>query len=326
MTTLTDRYVAATLRWVPEKSRGDIERELRASIGDALDARLAKGEDREAAEAAVLTELGDPMKLADEYSGPPRYLIGPNFYHMYVRTLGAVCALFVPGAWALILAVWLAGGASLLTALVTASVGALTVGLFTAFWTTVGFAVVDRSAEARREVAEALGVTAGSWTPDRLPTGTSLRPFRANDAVEAIVGGIIGIAFFLAQRSVSPFSDSSGHVIPILSPDLWSFWGPIIIAVAVVWIAAEFVLLARGTWSPWTALAITALAVTTGAIYIGLLASGQFFNVAFFEKLGAAPWIAPGSISVTVMVILSVIDNGTRIAKAWGVAIGKGPR
>jgi len=29
---------------------------------------------------------------------------------------------------------------------------------------------------------------------------------------------------------------------------------------------------------------------------------------------------------VTVMVILSVIDNGTRIAKAWGVAIGKGPR
>jgi hypothetical protein len=326
MTTLTDRYVAATLRWVPEKSRGDIERELRASIGDALDARLAKGEHREAAETAVLTELGDPMKLADEYSGPPRYLIGPNVYHLYLRTLGAICALFVPGAWALVLAVWVAGGASLLTALITASVGALMVGLFAAFWTTVGFAVVDRSAEARREVAEALGVAAGSWTPDRLPTGTSLRPFRANDAVEAIVGGIIGIAFFFVQRSVSPFSDASGHVIPILSPDLWSFWAPIIVLVAVVWIVAEFVMLARGTWSPWTALAITALAVVTGAIYIGLLASGQFFNTAFFEKLGAAPWIAPGSISVTLMIILSVIDNGTRIAKVWGVPIGKGPR
>jgi len=140
------------------------------------------------------------------------------------------------------------------------------------------------------------------------------------------VGGIIGIAFFFVQRSVSPFSDASGHVIPILSPDLWSFWAPIIVLVAVVWIVAEFVMLARGTWSPWTALAITALAVVTGAIYIGLLASGQFFNTAFFEKLGAAPWIAPGSISVTLMIILSVIDNGTRIAKVWGVPIGKGPR
>ena len=39
MTTLTDRYIAATLRSVPEKSRGDLERELRASIGDAIDAR-----------------------------------------------------------------------------------------------------------------------------------------------------------------------------------------------------------------------------------------------------------------------------------------------
>ena len=41
--TLTDRYVAATLRTVPEKQRPDIEKELRASIADAIDDRLEAG-------------------------------------------------------------------------------------------------------------------------------------------------------------------------------------------------------------------------------------------------------------------------------------------
>lgn len=325
MTTLTDRYVADTLRSVPQKSRGEIERELRASIGDALEARLARGESREAAEVAVLTELGDPSKLAAEYSGPPRYLIGPNVYHAYVRTLLVGIAFFVPGAWSLILAAWVAGGAALPTAVITASVGALFVALLAAFWTTVGYAVVDRAEEARREVAAAFGAAPGVWTPDRLPTSTALRPIRAGDAVEAIVGGTIGIAIIFVQRSVSPFSDASGHAIPALNPELWNFWMPIALVIAAAWIVAEFVLLARGMWSPRIALAITALTIASGTIYICLLATGQLFNTAFFEKLGAAPWIAPGSISVIVMILLTVIDDGTRIAKLWGVPIGKGP-
>jgi hypothetical protein len=326
MTTLTDRYIAATLRSVPGKSRGDIERELRASIGDAVDARMSKGETHDAAESAVLTELGDPSRLAAEYSGPPRYLIGPNVYQAYVRTLGVALAIFVPGAWLLILAAWVAGGASVPNALLTACVGALLAGLLVAFWTTVGYAVVDGSEEARREVAAAFGVKAGAWTPDRLPTSTSLRPFRASDAVEAIVGGTMGIAFIFVQRSVSPFSDASGHAIPFLNPDLWSFWIPIALVIAAAWVGAEFIMLARGTWSPRIALAITIFAIASGTIYICLLATGQLFNAAFFEKFGAARWVAPGSALVLLMMLLTVIDDCTRIAKVWGVPVGKGPR
>jgi hypothetical protein len=326
MTTLTDRYIAATLRSVPGKARGDIERELRASIGDAVDARMEKGEPHDAAETTVLTELGDPSKLAAEYSGPPRYLIGPNVYHAYVRTLGVALAIFAPGAWLLVFAVWIASGASVPAALLTACVGALLAGLLVAFWTTAGYAVVDSSQEARREVAAAFGVKPGAWTPDRLPASTSLRPFRASDTVEAIVGGTMGIAFIFFQRLVSPFSDASGHPIPFLNPDLWSFWIPIALVIAAAWVGAEFVMLARGTWSPRIALAITAFAVASGAIYIYLLAAGQLFNTAFFEKFGAASWVAPGSVLVLLAMLLTVIDDCTRIAKVWGVPVGKGPR
>ena len=45
MTTLTDRYVWAAVRTVPETHRADIEPEIREMIGGAVDARLAAGED-----------------------------------------------------------------------------------------------------------------------------------------------------------------------------------------------------------------------------------------------------------------------------------------
>jgi hypothetical protein len=324
VTTLTDRYVADTLRSVPEKSRGEIERELRSSIDDAMEARLGRGESREAAEVAVLTDLGDPAKLAAAYSGPPRYLIGPNSYHYYVRTLKVVLALLVPGSWALLLSVWVAGGSSFGNALITASAGALLVALLAVFWTTVGYAVVDCSEEARREVAAAFGATQGTWTPDRLPVSSSLRPIRVNVAVEAIVSGIVGITVVLAQRSLSPFSDAAGHAIPFINPDAWSFWMPAAIVIMIAWIVAEFVMLARGAWSPLGALAITACVTAYGGVSIYLMATGQIFNAAFFEKFGAAPWIAPGSISVAILILLTLIDSVTRIAKAWGLPIGNG--
>ena len=327
MNTLTDRYVAAVLRSVPDRGRTDIERELRASIGDALDDHLRQGETREAAEAAVLTELGDPNRLAAEYAGGPRYLIGPSVYGSYLRTLGLVLALLVPVSWSLVLAVWLVGGSSIVSAVVTASVGALFVALLVAFWTTLAYAVVDRSVEARREMAAAFGVKPGQWTPDRLPPTAALRPIRANESVEAIVGGAIGIALAFAQRSVSPFSDASGQPIPVINPHLWdagSPWMPVLIAVAAVWVVAEFVNLARGTWSPWMAVVLSVIQLTSAVAYIYLLANGLLFNPAFFDKLGAAPWVAAGSVPILLLILLSAIDTGTRVAKLWGVPIGKG--
>lgn len=325
MTTLTDRYVAATLRSVPEKSRADIERELRASIADAIDARLAKGESRDAAEDAVLTELGDPSRLAAEYAGPPRYLIGPSVYDAYLRTLAVALAFTVPVVWSLVTAIWLAGGESLINALFTAFVGALFVALLVAFWTTVGYAAVEGSVDARREMAAAFGVTPGHWTPSRLPDTTTIRPIRVADAVETIVGSTIGIAFLFVQRSVSPFSDAAGHPIPVLNPDLWSLWVPLLVVVSMLWIGVQFVTLFRGSWTPATALALTGLAIVYGTSYIYLLATGQLLNTPFFDKFGAAPWVAAGSIPVLLMILATAIDTATRIAKAWGVPIGKGP-
>ena len=327
MTTLTDRYVAATLRSVPEKSRGDLERELRASIGDAIDALVAKGEKPDAAEVAVLTELGDPAQLAASYAGPQRYLIGPRFFLGYVRTLGIALAFSMPTVWAVLLAVWLAAGNSVGSSILTSSAAALVVGLIAAFSTTVGYAVVEAAESAREADGEAPEWTteirkAIAWTPARLPKETSARAVRVNDAVEAIVGGSIGIALVFIQRSVSPFSDAGGAAIPILDPALWSMWIPLLIGLAVVWMAVEFIKLARGAWSVPIAAAITVLTVASTGIQIYLLGSAQLFNPAFLEKIGATGWLAAGSPLVLLLIALSVFDAANRIFRAWYSTLG----
>src|SRR5690625_6844519 len=54
---------------------------------DAVDARLERGQPREAAERVVLTDLGDPAVLAAGYADRSLQLIGPRFYLTWWRLL-----------------------------------------------------------------------------------------------------------------------------------------------------------------------------------------------------------------------------------------------
>ena len=102
---LIDRYVGATLRTVPESQRSDIEAELRASIEDALEARMEAGVDADTAKRDVLTEMGDPDRLAAGYTGRPGYLIGPALFFDYKRFLTALLVTVVPIVVAVVAAV-----------------------------------------------------------------------------------------------------------------------------------------------------------------------------------------------------------------------------
>ena len=85
--TLTTRYIDAVTRSVPERQRDDVARELAAAIADQIDARLVAGEAPGDAERIVLTELGDPERLAAGYADRPLHLIGPRYYLEWKRLL-----------------------------------------------------------------------------------------------------------------------------------------------------------------------------------------------------------------------------------------------
>lgn len=88
MTELVERYVRQVGRYLPQKERTEIERELRSLIQDQLDDRYT-GVPSVADVASVLAELGEPRQMAASY-GSEQYLVGPDLYPnmMMVLRLG----------------------------------------------------------------------------------------------------------------------------------------------------------------------------------------------------------------------------------------------
>src|SRR5690625_6072605 len=76
--------------------RAEVRTESAASIADAIEARVSSGEDRDTAERAVLTELGDPAVLAAGYADRPLQLIGPKYYMHWWRLLKRMLVVIPP--------------------------------------------------------------------------------------------------------------------------------------------------------------------------------------------------------------------------------------
>lgn len=81
---LIDRYVREIGRRLPQKTRADIEKEIRSALEDMLEDR-SKQESRAVDEemtVAVLKEYGNPEAVAASYL-PEQYLIGPQLFPIF---------------------------------------------------------------------------------------------------------------------------------------------------------------------------------------------------------------------------------------------------
>ena len=139
MISLTERYLAAALRSIPDAQRADVDRELRSSIADAVEDRVAAGEERASAEKAVLEGLGEPTRLASGYTGRPLYVIGPDVFLVYRHILATLVGVIVPIVAVVLTTVALAGGAGYLDGLMAGIGGAFSTGVHLAFWVTLTF-------------------------------------------------------------------------------------------------------------------------------------------------------------------------------------------
>jgi hypothetical protein len=281
--TLTDRYVWAVLRSLPEAQRADIEKELRASIADAIDARVENGESDADAERAVLLELGEPARLAAGYAGRPLALIGPALYVDYVRLLKLLLVIVLPSA-ALGLGVANAlGGADIGEIIGSTVVTLISVGVHLAFWVTLVFVILERT---------------GARTP-LTPFDLSMLPVlptKDTPKLSELVGTVIFTLFTVAaiywQQMFSVFDDADGQPIPLLDAGLWPFWVPVFIGLAVLTLLHGLWLFRAGRWTVPLLAGAVVLNVATAAVLIWLLATGQLLNPAYFAEFGWAGVVA----------------------------------
>jgi hypothetical protein len=267
VTTLIDRYVNTVLRRVPEQQRTDIDRELRTSIEDAVDARVAGGAPQESAVEETLLELGDPDRLADGYSDRKQYLIGPELFPAWQRVTTMLLSIVLPIVVVVLTTLRTLADPSIGTAIGTAVSTIIMVGAHMAFWTTLVFAILERSDVARAELP---GQSGRPWSLDDLPRYES-RAISLGELATAIIWPVLLIVALILQQFT--FTDQ-----PVLNPDNWTFWWPYLIVVLILEAIYAVWLFRRNAWTHLVTAVNAVLAILFAAPVIWLLQTERFFN------------------------------------------------
>jgi hypothetical protein len=304
---LTDRYVDATLRRLPDEKRPDIDKELRALIADAIDARIEAGTHPAAAETAVLTELGDPARLAAGYAERPLHLIGPELFLDYTRLLRTLFVTIVPIVAAVVGLVQVVGGGPVGSMIGTTVGAAITTTVHIFFWTTLAFAAIERTQAVR-------GPLTGPWTPAMLPEPPPSRRARFGELIAETVALVLFASLLLLAPRLSPKSDASGNPINIMSPWLWesgfvyAFIGLVVLSLGISY-ANHY-----ARWNAPLAVAATLVDLAAPLALIWLVATDRLLNPAFIEAVGwsteVVRWIHIGLIVASVLTILHTIAEG----------------
>ncbi|MGN7705104.1 permease prefix domain 1-containing protein [Cellulosimicrobium sp. ES-005] len=312
--TLTDRYVAATLRRVPADQHADLEQELRASVADAVEAKVEAGTDPARAETDVLNDLGDPDRLAADLAGRPLYLIGPTLYLDWLRLLKVLLWVsLIPGA--IVLATDLVDGDAVGSAIWSGIWTTASVALQIAFWTTLVFVLLERYGSPRSQ-----DELTGPWTVDRLPTERAPREVTLVDTVVS-VGLLVLVAAVLLLQNVATYRGPDGTAVPVLQPDLWPVWTGVLVALVAVEIVLTILVYARGRWTVGLAVANTVVGALFAAAVVWLASADRLVNPAFLEVTGgdSVTWLSNAIVAGTLVI------TGWDVVSVWVKAL-RSPR
>lgn len=302
-TTLTDRYVHATTRWMPEARRDDIARELRASIDDMVTGRVEAGEPEVDAEREVLTDLGDPAALAAQYGNQPLHLIGPRYFLLW-RRLTFLGLIWIPATIGVIAALAeLASNDNPASVIGHGILVAIQTAVHVVFWSTLAFAILERvDVDARLP----------GWSVDRLPEVPQKQQIGLAEMISGVfVTGLV-IAVLVLQQFRSWVEGPGGDDVPVLDPDLWSFWLPLLIAVLVVSMAFEVVKYRIGSFT-WPVVAGTVV-ISLGWVvpFVYLAANDMLLGREFVAALDITPSTID-TINLGIVVVGVAVEAGTVI-------------
>ncbi len=318
MSTLTDRYVAAAARGVPERQRPDVELELRASIADAIDARIESGENPAAAERAVLTGMGDPARLAATYSDRPQYLIGPEYFLEYQRLVILLLAICVPIVTAIAVVLSIGEGDGFGPVIGDAVVTAMMTGVQVAFWTTLVFAILQWTNATQ-------GKPLMPWSLDSLPDHDQRRLVFSQTIPSLVMLALFAVA--IVWQQIAPFVPGIGDErVPILNPDLWSFWLPVLLVLLAAEAVFEIVKYRVGRWSVPLAATNTVLTAAFAIPFAILAWHGDLVNAEMLIGLDWPEGAESGSpLGMAIAIGIAAVSTWD-VVEGWMNALRSGRR
>lgn len=314
MKNLIDRYLYDVTKRLPEKMRGDVERELRSNIEDMLSDHPTDEEIER-----VLTQLGSPAKLAVSYHPNPRYLISPEYFDDYLSVLKIV---------AFTLAVLLAaigvfqfifdrpasdGVVGVITSIITTFIGGAATGVIHAFlWVTLAFALFEFFNKKDKLT---------QWTPKMLPevpSNTAVVIKRSETVTGVFFSVLFTVAFLVGTMGEPRFIalyESGAPTIPVFTEQVILSFLPVYLFMIAFMFFVAAVKFAKGRWTLLVAASHILYSIFSAVVGISLINKPDFLNSAFVSRFADILDISrpalEGYINISFTVISVLIVVGT---------------
>lgn len=320
---LIDRYVYAVTERLPENMREDIKKELYANIEDMLPENPSEEDVK-----GVLQRLGDPVKLANEYSGTKRYLIGPDVYDSYISVLklvtGIVAIVFVI-ITVLEKAVNPLAGEGIIEMTIdifTNSIGAVLEGIIHGFiWVTLVFVIIERTGVNEGKIP----FIKKKWSIDDLPE-ISVSNRRKISRVETAFGMFFTMLFliiFYFQPQIIGIYSTGENGLELLAPlivtERLQFYMPVIIILAFISFIVQVWKFISMKWDIPLAIANTIINLSVCILLFVMIGDESLLNANFIPSIAALAkmtlsevntmWQVSGRIFVAVFILANIWDS-----------------
>jgi hypothetical protein len=233
---LIERYIQDVSHRLPRRLRGDVEKELRSSLHDALDAHAANaggGVESAAPDDHVvelLRKFGPPAQLAASYRSGTGFLVGPELYPAFLKTMKIVVIVIV----GIVVASVVAGAIGEDNPLFEIVKGLVLSNLFSEIveamgWVVLVFWIVQLATSSSRKSAggdmlgtpDATEATSMSWDPHTLPKRDDPdRIGRTGLMVEIAIMIALVVLFAVFPRAVGATVSTNGerHWVALMGP------------------------------------------------------------------------------------------------------------
>lgn len=304
---LINRYVHEVGRYLPARLREAVQVELYSLIEDRLEDSEVPGESgKEETVVAILRQLGPPKKIANSYAPSEQWLIGGQFYPIFLAVLGIMLALMGGGylialAFSLDNFTWMAVFDALLSALPN---------LISAAFEAVGvlviiFAILER--------VRAFGdIKTEKWDPRKLPTVDD--PTRADNAwliIETCLLLLLLLLLNFFPQRVGGYFQNNGQTtfVPLLTPEFLEVHLPLLNLWFGLGIALNVVVIWRGRWQLLTRF------VDLGLSVLGLFVIYRLYTIG--QIIGLNPEWIPDQAAINSLVDPQTLAFLTTILNAF---------
>ncbi|MDF2557373.1 MAG: hypothetical protein K0R71_1201 [Bacillales bacterium] len=285
---LIERYIYAVTKRLPETQRADVAKELRGNIEDMLSDQPTAKEVED-----VLLELGEPSKLAFEYRGKKRYLIGPEYFDQYIHVLKLTCVILAAiGAIGTFIEAYVShvneNSFEYMFEVFWNIIGSGFNGALHAFaWVTGIFFIFERF-----DIGFDGKYKRSEWSPLDLPEIPKKvsKPIHRSEIIGDLIGNTIWLGFllFFLRKDSFIFTIDKSDVNSILAffnfDHIYNTYFTVLIISALFGIFISILKWMRGYWSYWLASLQTGQYLLSFLILRWMLFDQKIYNSVFFAN------------------------------------------